>query len=1164
MSRLRWRVIITAVGLVLAVGLARPGWAQTSVLGTIAGVVSDSSGAVIPDVSITATNRGTQNAAKAASNASGYFVIADLPSGDYDVRAEKQGFQACETRGVHLDPAASVQVNCTMQVGQVTQTVEVQASVVQLETTDSRVARTVDSTQMEELPVNGRNFVNLLGLQPGVVQSFTFNSFQGMSGFGSFASQCTQVNGLTGESNNLLIDGGPSTRTRANGATVAMPSVDAISEVNIITTGYMPEYSRAAGGQIVVGLKSGTDKYHGSLYEFVRNDALDSRYFFSPTVPTLKINDFGYSVGGPVIPNHHKLYFFFSQEWQREINGNTEVGTVPTPADRAGNLSGYCAVFGSCPVVPAYLNGVDGLVAGQPFPNDTIPNNLISSNGAALVNMYLKPNTVTQSNAAYAMEGGNNLIYNYNTPNFTRAEDGKVDYVINEKNRLAVSIRHIANTISSPAGDGGQSGLLSQSFQFPSRAGNLDWNTTFSPTLLNDFTATATEDIVHVLVPGGGLGGNGVDRNSLGITYPYIIPGGDASKDIPGKIPTLNLSQFPSISGLPYPSGSVGHIYTLQDVVTKVRGAHTIKGGVWWEHDGENDHDQVRVTPGGGVGNNLNGQFTFNASNPSTTGSALADALLGNFDSYSELGYRNYTPWAAYQLGFFGQDSWKVSPRLTIQGGVRWDYFQPYSSKWCNWAIFSPSFYSFAAGTAQVVDPATGFVTGGDPYNGIGAPCSTLPQAAIGHTAVFGQRVTSSNLSMINQQLAAFGVQRGLSPQIVQSQYGNVQPRIGFAWDPTGAGKTSIRGGAGIFYNHNTLSDVTLEGGNSPFQLAEEVFNGKADNPGGTTGAALPIPMTGSDLVGKIPVVYSWNFSVQHEFFGNTLLDVGYVGNRGRHLFINADLNQPAIGTLNNPANASINGAALRPYPGIGGAASSLQEANSKYDGLQVQVQKRFTKGLQYSVAYTYSKAFDMADSIYSVITDTYIPKYNWQVAGFNQTHHLVLTYIYNLPFLKGNNSLAGKALGGWEVSGDVALISGFPVSATASADYLGNGVNNIGGTEYAYLASGCNTRGNRTFLHFFNTGCFSEPNLTNNTGLVGSSAPNIIEGPGTDNFDIALIKNGPITERLKYQFRAEFFNAFNHPSFNGVDSTVTDSTFGQINSAISPRNIQLGLKLIF
>jgi len=373
----RFRIYLFAISAAVLL-LPVPVLAQTAVLATIGGTISDSTGAVIPGAAVTVINTANQQTSKTSTNSAGYYVVPDLSSGNYDVRAEKEGFQACSTLGVHLDPAANVQVSCTMQVGQVTQTVEVQASTVQVQTSDSQVARTVDQTQMTELPVNGRNFVSLFGLQPGVVQSFSFNSFQAMS---LFASQCTQVNGLTGESNNLLIDGIPSTRTRANGATVAMPSMDSISEVNIVTTGYMPEFSRAAGGQFAVSLKSGTDQYHGSVFEFVRNSSLDSRYFFSSSRPFLAYNDFGFTVGGPVIPKKHNLYFYLSEEWNREVTGNTEVGTVPTPADRAGDLSGYCAVFASsCPKVPAYLNGVDGLVGGQPFPNDQVPQSLFSPN----------------------------------------------------------------------------------------------------------------------------------------------------------------------------------------------------------------------------------------------------------------------------------------------------------------------------------------------------------------------------------------------------------------------------------------------------------------------------------------------------------------------------------------------------------------------------------------------------------------------------------------------------------------------------------------------------------------------------------------------------------------------------------------------------------------
>jgi len=1151
--------------------------AQTSVAGTISGTITDSSGAVIPSANVTVTNTGTQQAMKVTTNASGFYQVLNIPSGDYDVRAEKEGFETCLRRGVHLDPAANIDVGCSLNVGQVSQTVEVKAATVNVDVSDTKVQRTVNATQMQQLPVNGRNFVSLLGLQPGVVQGFSFNSFQAM---GLFASQCTMVNGMTGESNNLLIDGAPSTRTRANGATVGMPGMDSISEVNIITTGYMPEYSRAAGGQMVVNMKSGTDQYHGDAFEFVRNDALDSRGFFNATVPKLDYNDFGFTIGGPVIPHKHKLYFFWSEEWQREVTGNTVNSTVPTANDRMGDLSDYCKVFTSnCPTVPSYLNGVDGLLGGQPFPNDTIPAGLFSANGSSMVsNFYLMPNKVTNPNTSYPYEGGQNLNYLYNSPSDARMDDGKFDYSINDRNHLAVTLRHYADTSSDPVnGSGGASALLNQGYQFPSRGATIDYTTTFSPTILNDFTVTSTEDIVHVLVPGGSTNGNGTDRSSLGVTYPYIIPGGDASKDIAGKIPTFIMSGFDTVSGLPYPSGSTGHVYTLQDVVTNVRGNHTLKAGFWFEHDGENDHDQVRVSPGGGVGNNLNGQFEFNASGSNTTGSPLADALLGNFDNYSELGWRDYTPWYGHQIGLFGQDSWKVTPRLTVQGGMRWDYFEPYQSSWCNFAMFNPLFYSFQPGVQQVVDPATGFVTAGNPYNGIATPCQALPQSAVGHYAVFGQALTSANLASINQQLRNDGMQRGLTPEILQKRWNDVQPRIGFAWDPKGDGKTSIRAGGGIFFNHNTLSDVTLMGGNSPFQLALETFNGRADCPGDAFPGAgacsaptappnLPIPETGQDLVNKTPVYYSWNFTAEHMFWNNTLVDVSYVGNRGKHIIINADLNQPAIGTFNNPANAAINQDLLRPYPGIGGAMTDNQEGSSRYDALQVSVQRRFTNGLQYNLSYTYSKCFDMADSIYTVVADTYNPKFNWGLCGFNQTHNLILTYIYDLPFLRNNTTLLGKALGGWEVSGDVALISGFQFTPSASSDYLGNGGQSIGATLPAYVHPNCNYRGNRSFNQFFNTACFYEPAQFPNTGLVGSAAYNSIEGPGTDNFDFALIKNGPIwaEHEVRYQFRAEFFNAFNHPSFNGLDTGVTDSNFGHITGAVTPRNIQLGLKITF
>jgi hypothetical protein len=514
------------------------GFAQTQTLGTISGMITDTTGASVPGAKVTAINRGTGLAQNATTNDSGYFVLANLPAESYDVTAEKQNFKRCIHTGVTLDPAGNVSLACVLEVGEITQTVEVHGQATGVSTGEAKVSRIINQTQVQEMPVNGRNFVSLLGLQPGVVQGFAFNSNQSMN---MFATQCTQVNGLRGDANNIQIEGSPSTRTRANGAIVAPPSIDAIGEINIVTTGYMPEYSRAAGGQILIQLKSGTQQYHGGVYEFLRNDALDARNFFSPTVSKLKLNNFGYDIGGPVLPHRNKLFFFWSQEWARRRTTSTYVTNVPSNLARTGNLSEYCAAGLPCPTVPAYLNGVDGLVAGQPFPQDTIPANLFSRNGSAFVQAMAVP---TQPGLA------SNFIQQLGSPANERKEALKIDYIVDRiKSHLTVALRHYTQEDLYATGS---SELLWINPLFPQRGATVDLATNFSPTLLNDFVFTATEDIVHVLVPPT----RGVDRNALGINFPYLF--GDQSKDIPSKIPTIYVYGFDAINGLSYPSGSTG------------------------------------------------------------------------------------------------------------------------------------------------------------------------------------------------------------------------------------------------------------------------------------------------------------------------------------------------------------------------------------------------------------------------------------------------------------------------------------------------------------------------------------------------------------------------------------------------------------------------------
>ena len=1149
--------------------LATLSLAQTQTYGTVSGTIQDPSGGVVPGAKVTATNKATGQTETSVTNGDGRYVLSNLPTGTYDVAAEKEGFARCVNAGVILNPASSVQLICQVKVGATTETVTVAAQALSVQTEDPKVSRVITDTQMQEMPVNGRNFASLLALQPGVQTEFAFNSFQSMN---IFATEGTHVNGLRGDENNVQIDGSPSTRTRANGATTAAPSMDAIGEINIVTSGYMPEYARAGGGQLIVQMKSGTQNYHGSAFEYLRNDALDGRNFFArPPSPKniLKYNNFGYSFGGPVIPGKNKLFFYWAQEWTRLRTSYTNVATVPDALARQGNFTDYCAAALSCPVVPAYLNGVGGLVAGQPFPNNTIPQALWSSNGAAFVSVMAPPN---QSGIS------NNNIQQIPAPQNNRTESIKVDAQFDSiKSHLAVSLRHYRSDWFD-GGFAGSSRLENWNIQLPERGGTIDFTTTFSPTLLNDFSFTSTEDIVHVLLPSG----PGLNRTALGINFPFIF--GDISKDIAGKTPTIQVSGFDTVNGSTnaYPSGSIGHVWQWQDIVTKTHKQHVFKFGVWVERDGEDDYDQLSI--GGTEPPNLNGSFDFGASasqNPATTGAPLADVFLGNFDVYQELGFRNRTPWVGNQIGFFGQDTWKVTPKLTFSGGLRWDYYAPYHSKLCNFSMFDPFFYSHAPGQQQVIDPATGFIVGGNPFNGVAAPCNGLPNSAIGHFGVYGEPVTPATIGSINQRLINDGIVRGLPPEILPKHYRNFQPRFGFAYDPAGNGKMSIRGSAGIFYNHLTLNDSSgaLFGKNVPFQTAAQIFGGNSDCPGAplsttracagvvtpSTAAPLPIPISAGDLTGDIPLVYQWSTSVQRMLPSETLLEVGYVGTRGRHLALNYDLNQFPLGVLPTlearfPSDPSGNvAAAFAPYPGFGRLIAGLNNTTSQYDSLQISAQHRGNKGLQFGVSYTYSKAHDFGSNRYATAVDTYDLRYNSGPPDWQRNHLFTANFVYELPWLRHTTSFAGKALGGWELAGVLALASGSPFNITADTDaaIVGNDF-----SQNASLVSGCDPNsGPRTINQWFKTACFVAPT----DGMFGNAGRNSVWGPPTKNFDLAVYKNGPIyDEKLRYQFRAEFFNVLNHPSFNNLSAGISSGSFGTITGANDPREIQFALRLLF
>jgi Carboxypeptidase regulatory-like domain len=1232
--------VVLVLGFALILVAPTISYAQYHVNGTISGTITDPSGAAIPGATVTAKNTLNGTSQNTQTSGVGSYLFSDMPPATYIITVAKEGFQSCAGQGLVLDPAASRTFSCALQVGATTQTVEVQAGALEVQADTSQLNSVINSDQVEQLPVNGREFANFLALEPGVAGV----NFSDMNSMNIFATQGVSVNGLRDSDNNILIEGVSSQRTRDNAATTAAPPIDAIGEINIVSTGYMPEYSRGAGAQMVIQLKSGTDKYHGSLYEYNQNTDYDSAANGAPNLvgsprATINWNNFGGTFGGSVPGTHNKLFFFYSEDVTREPGASPNHVVVPSALAHTGNFSEYCAAAIACPKVPAFLNGQTDpntgqtLKAGQPFPNDTIASSFWSSNGAAFMDIYPMPNLSSGTVA----NGLPNYYYSSQNPSNNHTESFKVDYIIDPwKSHLAFSLRHYRNN-STGDNFGNSPQLLDWTIQEPERGATVDLATTFSPTLVNDLTVGSTEDIVHVVLTPGPLG-NGLNRTSVGVTnqspggidYPYIF--GPTSKDVAGKTPTINWggvnSNIDSFNGDTdaYPSHSVGHIYQISDVITKTRGKHTFKFGVWVEHDGENDDDQLVIG-----GQNLNGTFTFAATNdPHTTTLPVADMLLGVFDNYAEYGFRNETPWSAWQQGYFGQDSWKITPRLTIEGGLRWDYFPNYSSKWNNFAMFNPLAYSTFPGTQQVIDPATGLIEGGNYYNGIAMPGTGIPARAEGHIGVFGEPVTASTLGSINQALVADGIVRGYSPTIIPNRYRAFQPRLGFAWDPMGDGKTTIRGSAGIFYNHETLSDQTQMGRNLPFQTGASVPNEDIDCPGvaqiGTTfgcsggGASFtpgpvlatpsneqsPIPVSGQDFRAPLPTVYSYHFGVQRMLPQQTLVEIGYVGTMTRHFSVLEDLNELPVGTYgdctlgggsvsqtnsalcaagspyiyNNGATAGTATpvATIVPYLGFSNSSFDYQvnNANSAYNALQASVQRRMTRGLMFTGVYTYATAHDIGSELQTGLTDHYNPNYNRGNPDWLQHHNFTSTYVYTLPFFNHQNNLESYVLGGWELSGVFTFRSGstggpngqfFPTDQSEDLGGLGEDGSADAPGERLQLVPGCNPNsGPRSKTEFFNIGCYAMPA----PGTLGDSPRNGLFGPRFWIWDAGLHKSGNLVrEKLKYQFRAEAVNLLNHPIPNSVNNNITSGAFGQVNALYTnntgnQRTLQLGLRLLF
>jgi len=1109
--------------------------------GQVAGIVRDAQGAVVPGAAVKVTHEGTGVDRAYVSDRSGYFVAPALPPGTYSIEVRLEGFRTFLKTGVKVDAAARVQVDAALATGSMQETVTVVGESTPLQTSTGQIAKTIEARQIQDTMLNGRNPFMLAALKPGV-RGVTIGQFSPNS---PFVAQGIVINGARGDENQITYDGVTAVRTRASVASIGIPNVDALQEIQVLTASYLPEYGRSSGGQIRFVTKSGGREFHGGLYGFYRNENLDANSWGRnrSTLPAQNgapqpygFQQFGYDVSGPlyipgkVNPGKDKLFFFFGQEFIRRENADPLTATVPTDRMRRGDFGELLDASN-----PFYSRAVtiNDPLTGQPFPGNVIPASRQSPNGMAFLNMYPLPVPGYQA-------GSTNWAMDFSRWERSRKDTVRLDFHPEARHRLSARFSHydwkflnrhdpFANVLSE--------------WNLPNDALAASWSWSVSSHVLNEVTAGFSQDRVFInLSPST----DGYKRSKHGINYPYIFPGTKEDED---KIPTISTGGISSIDASPYPAFSKGPIWQFSDNLTWLTGRHTVKAGVSVEYSGEDDFDQINVGGQPGDTNNQNGRFEFTDGRTSGTGNAIGNMALGLFTNYGEIGRKSLTKWRSLGVDLFVQDSWKLRDDITVEYGVRYVYWPPWHAQCNNIATFDTRYYD--PSRAATIDTRTGAVLDGDRLNGIVLPGSGFPSECAGQLEAAGNP---------EYDRLFVGLPRGFAP----THKGVFEPRAGAAWQIDD--KTVLRAGGGVFHNRVTLNDSTLLGGNPPIQFKVGVTNGVVDQPAGATRQTFPYVMTAQDPLFEHPTAYNWSLSVQRLLPGSVAVDVTYVGRVGTHLQRERNINQLAPGTVQ--ANPGVNVNALRPYKGFGVIRLSENSGRSEYHGLQLSIERRFRSGLGFGLAYTFSRGADNGDGRRDLLYNAYDDSGYWGPSGFDRTHVASFHYNYELPFLKSRDGFLGNVLGGWQVSGVTSMQSGAPFWIGRSDDRAGVGDtirqpwNMVGDPKIGHPQFSANPTGaTRDDNLWFDINAFAEPAA----GTFGNAPRNNLRGPWSWTWDMALLKTVRLNERgHRLQLRVETFNVLNHPNWGAPTNDPRSATFGRVTTKDGNRNVQLGLKLMF
>src|SRR6267378_3184567 len=917
-------------------------------------------------------------------------------------------------------------------------------------------------------------------------------------------------------------------------------------------------------------LKSGTTQLHGAAWEFVRNDALDARNFFNPPpqkVAELRQNVFGFNVAGPVTfgklynPDRKKTFFFYNMEWRRYVNGGLTNQTVPDPASYGGDFSTNPAVINvpdatnadGSPKVKASVLAANcpggflppGIVQGSPFPGNKIPSCMIAPNAAALLSagIFPKSNTV-DANGRPTFIGGNN------SPTNLKEEIVRIDH--NFTSKFSVFGHYVAEQVTQGYSISQWSGAnvptVGDTFGNPSYSAVIHTTYTISPTLLNEASFNYNGNRINI-IPFAGAG-----LKSLAIPSGFVGNRLFSGPNNLNRIPNIDLNGKTGthfeISSWPWVNKADD--YQIRDDVSITKGAHQLKFGASWAI-----YKKVQDLFG-----QTQGSFGFDGT---FTGSDFADFLLGNAKSYGELAVQDHGFWNNQSWAAYAQDNWRVNRRLTVNLGLRWDGVPHTYEAHDRMGNFYPSLYNPANAAVLVTnpnDPAFGTISPTSP--GLG----TSPNPILAGVPLYlnGIGIPEKNgvpKGLVNNHWAAFG------------------PRVGFAYDVTGSGKTVVRGGLGAMYERIQGNDMYDAGPNIPFSLNVGLQSVTLNNPSISlaTGAAVSQPINAADITGlavnnyKLPTSYQYSLGVQHSLSAKSVLSVSYVGNQNRHQSDRSEYNLPnpsALPALINGAKYSL--APGLPYPGFRSIRLTAAEANTHYNGLQVDLNSQVGRDLQLRAFYTLSRAEDPSNGgtgggDLNNVSNPYLGwRYDIGPSGFDRTHVAVANFIYDIPVFRSNQSRLMKAtLGGWQVSGIVTMESGLPINIGISGGQGGNGLPNatnrpdlVGQIAYPQTA----VPGKQQGIQYIDPSAFALPAL----GAFGNLGHTALRAPGRDNWNLSLFKSFTFSETRgsRLEFRVETFNTWNHTQFNGISRNLGSSNFGQFTSAFDPRILQLGGKVYF